>query len=297
MRLVAKILGSLAVLLLVLAAGGFAVSSSKLGRTYTFDTHIPPIPTDSASIERGKHFARAISKCVECHGDNLAGRDLINAGPVGHVWAPNLTRGQGGVGGQLTDAQWVNAIRRGLKPDGTGLMIMPSEDYQYLTDEDLGQLIAYVKSMPAVDASWPKSRLGPLGRALYLAGKFPASAAEAVDQTSRPPARLTPDTTVEYGRYVANVGGCTGCHGPGLSGGPIPGMPPETKPAANLTPTGIGSYSKAEFARILHDGRRPDGSQVDSVMPYRLTSEMTDAEISAVYAYLRTVPAKPFGHR
>lgn len=297
MRLVAKILGSLAVLLLLLVAGGFALSSSKLSRTYALDTRIPPIPTDSASVERGKHFARAIGKCVYCHGDNLAGRDFIDAGPVGHVWAPNLTRGKGGVGGTLTDAQWVNAIRRGLAPDGTGLMVMPSEDYQYLTDQDLADVIAYVKSVPAVDASWPKSHLGPVGRALYLAGKFPASAAEAVNQTAYPPASLAADTSVAYGRYIANVGGCTGCHGPGLSGGPIPGMPPETKPAANLTPTGIGTYSEADFSHILHTGTRPDGSALDSIMPYRLTREMSDVEISAVYAYLRTVPAKPFGQR
>jgi mono/diheme cytochrome c family protein len=297
MRLLGKILGSVVSLLLVVVAGGFLVSSSKLERHYALDAKIPPIPSDPASIERGRHLARAIAKCVDCHGDDLGGRDFIDAGAIGHVWAPNLTRGRGGAGALLTEAQWVNAVRRGLAPDGRGLLIMPSDEYQHLTDEDLGAIIAYVRSVPPVDRAFPTSRLGPLGRALYLAGKFPAVPAEAVDHTSYPPAHVEAGPTEAYGRYLANVGGCTGCHGPGLSGGPIPGMPPEAKPAANLTPTGIGRYSEADFTRILRDGKRPDGTAIDSLMPYKLTREMTDDEIRAVYTFLRTVPAKEFGNR
>jgi hypothetical protein len=84
---------------------------------------------------------------------------------------------------------------------------------------------------------------------------------------------------------------------PGLSGGKIPGAPPDWKPAANITPAGIGHYSEAGFIGILRAGTRPDGSKIDSLMPWRLTKEMTDVELKAIYAYLKTVPAKEYGHR
>src|SRR5207248_7889152 len=83
MRLVAKILGSIFLLILICIGTGFAISSSKIGRKYTLDTHVPPIPTDSASIEHGRHLARAIGKCTSCHGEDLAGKDFIDGGPLG----------------------------------------------------------------------------------------------------------------------------------------------------------------------------------------------------------------------
>ena len=108
-------------------------------------------------------------------------------------------------------------------------------------------------------------------------------------------AHIDPEPTPKFGEYVA--AGCKGCHGPGMSGGKVPGAPPDWKAAANLTPTGIGHYSEDDFIRILRTGTRPDGSKVDSLMPYRLTKEMTDIELKAVFAYLKTLPPKEFGNR
>jgi len=103
--------------------------------------------------------------------------------------------------------------------------------------------------------------------------------------------------TVEYGHYIAAIAGCKGCHGPGLSGGPIPGGPPEWKPAANITPTGIGHYKETDFFLALREGKRPGGAPIDSLMPFRYTKDMTDDEIRALYMYLKTVPPKPYGGR
>lgn len=174
---------------------------------------------------------------------------------------------------------------------------MPSVEFQHLSDQDLGAIIAYVKSRPAVDRELPKSYLGPLGRALHLAGQFPALAAEEVDHSMRPPQRIVAGPTAAYGRYLAMVGGCVGCHGPQLSGGHVPGTPPDFKPAANLTPAGIGHYTQDDFFHALREGKRPDGSAIDTFMPWQATRRMSDDEIRAVYAYLRTVPSKPFGGR
>jgi hypothetical protein len=83
-----------------------------------------------------------------------------------------------------------------------------------------------------------------------------------------------------------------------LSGGTLPGAPPDAKPAANITPEGIGTWTEQDFFRAMREGVRPDGTPIDStMMPIPLTREMTDLETRAVYMYLRTVPPKPFGGR
>ncbi len=64
-------------------------------------------------------------------------------------------------------------------------------------------------------------------------------------------------------------------------------------PAPNLTPdpeTGLGPWSQDEFFRALREGKRPDGSSIDPVMPWRNTAEMTDLELGAIWAYLRSLP-------
>jgi mono/diheme cytochrome c family protein len=103
--------------------------------------------------------------------------------------------------------------------------------------------------------------------------------------------------TPEYGHYLAITGGCTGCHGSGLSGGAIPGVPPDFPKARNISPTGIGSWSDEDFFRALREGKRPDGSTINPFMPWNDTKLMTDDEIRALLAYLRTVPPRPDGQR
>ena len=89
-----------------------------------------------------------------------------------------------------------------------------------------------------------------------------------------------------------------GCHNAVLSGGKIAAGDPSWPPAANLTPTGIGTrYDEASFFKALRDGVKPDGAAINPAMPFRLTKEMTDDEIRAVWAYLKTVPAREFGAR
>jgi hypothetical protein len=81
-----------------------------------------------------------------------------------------------------------------------------------------------------------------------------------------------------------------------LSGGPTLG-PPGTPPASNLTPTGIGHYTKQDFARALREGKRPDGTEISTFMPWRVFAGMTDDEVTALWNYLQTVPPMEFGNR
>ena len=71
---------------------------------------------------------------------------------IGTLRAPNLT--PGGVGGTYTDTDWIRALRHGVAPDGTPLVFMPSWEYYYLSKEDLGALIAYLKQLRQSTGRW-----------------------------------------------------------------------------------------------------------------------------------------------
>ena len=102
--------------------------------------------------------------------------------------------------------------------------------------------------------------------------------------------------SIEYGRYLAQVSGCHGCHGTGLSGGRVAG-PPDLPLASNLTPAGLAAWTEADFVRALREGRRPDGSAINEFMPWRGYGAMTDTELHALWLYLRSVPPRPTGTR
>jgi hypothetical protein len=93
---------------------------------------------------------------------------------------------------------------------------------------------------------------------------------------------------------------CVGCHGEGMSGGPIPGVPPEWPEAANLTPdaTGLESWSEEQFTRVLRTGVRPDGRQIDATyMPWKQLALFSNDELHAIWLHLRTLTKKPRGQR
>lgn len=118
---------------------------------------------------------------------------------------------------------------------------------------------------------------------LYLKGDFPPLPAAFIDHGTirRTPAR---GVTVEYGEYLATIGGCSSCHGPALDGDGAPGAP-------DITRSRLGSWTEADFLRALRQGQRPDGSGIDPTkMPWPRSGHMTDDEILAVWAYIRSLP-------
>lgn len=292
-------MGVATLVVLVAVLGGFvwSKSGSMMTKHYPMPVEHITVVSDSATLERGRHFATAISKCVECHGEDLGGKPFIDDPALGLVIAPNLTRGEGGVGSKYTDDQLATSIRHGIKTDGTSALVMPSPEYQHLTDEDVGAIVAFVRAQPPVNRTLPKSKMRAVGMALAATGQLPIFVAEEIKLDRPHAARIVADTSLTYGTYLANVGGCTGCHGPGLSGGKVPGTPPEWPAAANLTPTGIGHYTDEQIRTILMTGTRPDGTHVNDVMPWRATRQMTPDELTATIKYLRSVPPKVFGGR
>lgn len=290
-----RVLVALVALAVVGAGAVYAASERKLRET--FDTTVPPVvvSTDSASIARGEHLVRNVVSCTLCHGDDLGGAVYMSSAPIGVMAGPNLTRGRGGIGADYSDVDYARAIRRGVRRDGRSLIVMPSEVFTHLSQEDLGAMIAYIRQLPPVDREVPRSGFGPVGRALLAAGKMNILVAGKTPRLS-PRASVPRDTTPAYGRYLADISGCHGCHGFGLSGGRVAG-PPDLPPASNLTPAGIGNWTEADFARVLRQGKRPDGSAVDEFMPWEIFRGMADAEIHALWLYLRSVPPKPFGNK
>ena len=283
----------IAVVILV-AIGAVAVVFSS---NHELDTHVvaaaPQPALGRGDVARGKHIFTAVSSCVVCHRDDAGGGPFITDAAMAVLNAPNLTRGPGGVGVLYSDADYDRAIRRGVRPDGTRLLIMPSWDYAAFSDDDVASVIAYIRSLPPVDRATPRVKLGPVGRVLVATKQLTFDANRLIDE-GPPPSPPPPMHTVEYGKYLARIGGCMSCHGSHLSGGHLEGSP-DDPPAANLTPTGIASWSSADFIRTITKGQNPSGHKLNDFMPWRTIRNMTDDELTAIYEYLKTLPARPTG--
>ncbi len=270
--------------------GLYAASAYRLNQTYDVSADAVSIPSDSASIARGRHIA-VTRGCGDCHGPQLAGSTAVDDPMIGTLRAPNLT--SRGVGGTYTDADWIRALRHGIAPDGAPLVFMPSFEYYYLSNEDLGALVAYLKQLPPTGREMADPELGPMGRAMVVMGQgnFQLSA-DRIDHDAPRPEAPPPAPTATYGEYLAHS--CKGCHGADLSGGPISGAPPSWPAAANITPheDGIGSWGSEDFFRAMREQERPDGSTIDPVMPADM-GKMTDQELTALWKYLQTVKPTP----
>lgn len=285
-------------LLLVLGVA-VLMFASMLGdrkRQRTVEVHVAGVPwaTDAPGLERGRYLFRSRG-CAECHGQDGGGREFINDGKGMRVRAPNIT--PGGPVARYTAQDWERIVRHGVKADGHPALIMPSEDFNRLTDADLAAVAGYVRTLAARSGGEVVMELPLPVKVLYGLGVI-RDASEKIDHSLAPAQPVAAAVNAQHGAYVANM--CIGCHGPGLSGGTIPGGPPDWPPAANLTP-GQGSamvrYPDANaFVTMLRSGKRPDGSAIP-VMPFESLRELNDTDAQALYAFLKTVPARSAGQR
>jgi cytochrome c553 len=287
---------TLVVLIGIAAVGVYVSSNGKLKKTFAVNVRALPIPTDAAAIAHGKHLAETRG-CIDCHGKDLAGGKVIDDGAMGKLHAPNLTRGKGGRVANFKDEDWVRAIRHGIGPDGLGLFVMPSEEYSHLADDDLGALVAYLKTLPSVDRERPATALGPISRVLLAVSTGKMIAAYGIDHAHLNPQPVAKAATADYGRYLATA--CVGCHGPNYSGGKIDIGPPDWPPAANLTPhetSRLSKWSEGDFMATLRTAKRPDGTELNPVMP-RGFGGMDEIELKALWSFFKTLPAAATGAR
>ena len=274
--------------LIIVAFVGYVYwrSAALLAKTYEVKVPEVTIPTDEASIARGKHLVEAVSMCIECHEKDLGGKIFADNFAFGRLSATNLTRGSGGIGKKYSDKDYVRALVHGVRRDRHSVLFMPSADYKF-TEADLGAIVAYVRSVPPVDRELPSPSIGPFARTLSVVGNFPMFVAELIDHSNVKFAKA-PDlsTPVAAGDYLVSTAGCRGCHGPDLAGG---GGPPPG--ASNITPVGLDAWTDHDFIIAIRDHKRPNGTAIAEEMP-RAYGQMSDDDLRKIFEYLKTIPAK-----
>jgi mono/diheme cytochrome c family protein len=261
------VLGGLFLLVAIAGLVLYPIGMKKLNQTYpNIPVETINIPTDAEAIARGEHIA-TIWACTRCHGENLGGKMITND-PVlgmvpllGTIPASNLTSGKGGIATSYTDADWVRAIRHGVMPDGHVEALM--YDYSSMSDQDLGNLIAYLKQIPPVDTNYPEKRYGPIVPVISNIGLF-TPAAERIDHGASRPVDPTPAATAEYGEYLSSV--CVVCHG-------------------NSIGYAVNKWEQDEFVHTFQTGVLPDGKQFGPTMSSSTFSAMTDTELNALWLY------------
>ena len=295
-KIIGLILGGLVGLIAIAALAIYIISERQLNQTYSAPVVQLTIPSDAASIERGRHLATAVSVCVDCHGPNLAGGVVVDDPMIGRIVGPNITRGENGFGKTLSDEDMARVIRYGVLPGGKSVRVMPSDDYVGLSDADLVAIVAYVRSVPPVDTHPDPSYFGPLGRLLFALGQLPIMIAERIKPEDHPTQFPEMNVNGEYGQYLAKIAGCMGCHNPKLSGGKIFGAPPDWPEAANLTPSGeLAKFNEAGFMNTVRTCVNPYKRTLAKEMPCKSYENMTDDELKALWSYISKVPATPYG--
>jgi mono/diheme cytochrome c family protein len=288
LKLIGIGLGSLILLLVVLVVAISLIGSSKQHKKWDIEPEALAIPSDAASIARGDHLVHSVAICVACHGDNLAGKVMINQPGFAVIYALNLTPGEGGAGAEFKDPDFVRAIRHGVDPDGRALAIMPSQNFYYMSDADLAAVIAYLRTLPPVNNELPDPQFGFIAKMLVGSGMFKFSA-EQIDHASRP-AIPEMGITTAYGDYLARIGNCRDCHNENMAGGTDPNAPL----GANLTPGGdLGKWDEATFIDVIRSGKLPTGRPLSKEMPWFYYRGMTDDELKALWLYLGTLPSLP----
>jgi mono/diheme cytochrome c family protein len=291
--------GGIAVVVLAVLAGGavfLGVRMADARMERKVDVKVQPVAyrSDARSLERGKYLFNSRG-CVDCHGADGAGHTFVENGDGLKIKGPNISPGPGNVVAAYQPRDWVRAIRHGVAPSGRPLMVMPSEDYNRFTDDDLASLVAYVRSLPPVQGTGAEIRLPLPARVAYGFGAIRDAAAK-IDHSLPPQQPIPEAVSVDHGKYVANM--CLGCHGEKLAGGKVPGGPPDWPAAANLT-AGAGSVMKLypdadAMLKLFRTGKRPDGSDV-LVMPFGSLRNMSETDVRALYLFLKTLPPQPKG--
>ena len=163
-------------------------------------------------------------------------------------------------------------------------------DYAYLSDDEVVKLYAYIRSLAPVDNELPDLRVGPVGYAI-LTLNDELRPATALDHAVTHPTGVDTGDALELGEYRTRI--CLVCHGPELTGG-RPAFSEDHQPSSpNLTPdpaTGLANWTEEDFVQLMRTGLRPDGTLVDSLMPWHVFRRMTDEELSAMWSYLESLP-------
>jgi mono/diheme cytochrome c family protein len=279
MKTVLKWLGRgalvLAFVLVVALVVVYVESERLLRRTYAVPVTELVIPKDSASIVEGGRLARILGCYNGCHGSEVQGELFVDEFLFATIKSPDLTR----VVATLSPGQLERVIRQGVRSNGESVLGMPAASFYYLTDEDLGSVLAFLKSLPPSDGPDTSVRLGPLGRAFLALDKF-SLVAEDIDSKAPRPGRGDGTDPVQLGRYLVTTA-CTECHGQNLRGRALPGLKTPSLAIAR-------AYTADHFRTLMAVGVTRDGRELDlmALMSRKRFSHFTETEVEAIHAFL-----------
>ncbi|MCX6282251.1 MAG: cytochrome C [Bacteroidetes bacterium] len=284
---------------------------------------LPNVPLQNISVQstpelvaRGQYLANHVTVCMDCHStrdwERFSGPPVAGTiGKGGEVFdqkmgfpgafsSPNITPFKLG---NWSDAEIYRAITSGENKDGNAMFpIMPYFAYGTLDNEDILSIIAYIRSIPAIHNTPPPSN--PAFPMNLVVRTFPLK--------SQPMPKPAESDTVKYGEYLVRAGGCIECHTAAkhgqivkalaFSGGRQFVMPNGVLTSPNITPdmeTGIGKMSREDFIKRFK-GYDPSTymtpklgrKDMQTIMPWTMYAGMEVNDLSAIYAYLRSLPAK-----
>jgi cytochrome c553 len=231
------------------------------------------VPHDAESIAKGKRLATIYGCFNSCHGDRMQGMKLYDEPGIARVNAPNLTR----IVREYTDAQLERVIRHGVKRDGTSTWIMPSPMFSHMSDEDLGNVIAFLRSSPVLDGPGRDVSIRYLGRIGIVAGQF-KPLASTIEHGEHHPAAADHSDPMTFGRYVV-MNTCTECHGQKLQGDGFVKAPSLVVSAG---------YSEHAFRHLMKTGIGIGGRTLGLMTEVSETrfANFTEEELQAVQTYL-----------
>jgi len=272
-RILGSILGLAMLAVLVAWIGGGVIAS----RTYDIPATTFVADVQTADIDEGRRIALTLGCFDGCHGDGLAGIVFYDDPWIGTFIAPDLTQ----TFAELSDAELDSAIRHGVRRNGKSTLIMPSSGFHHLSDQDLNNIAAFVRSQPVGDGFTYEASPGLMARAFLLIGEFKPRAQEIIDDAPwlpGSPTRSSPDA----GKYLA-LTACAECHGMDLQG------------QTDFTPSlaAVAAYSLENFQLLMQTGM-PIGNRELDLMQEVATGRFvhfTDSEVEALHSYLQSLAA------
>lgn len=289
LKWVGLVLSGLLTLLFAAVLVMVVMGTLKLNQNYNA-SHPPQTITVSMApenIARGQALAKT---CTGCHGVNndfpLTGNDFAAGfpAPVGTLWSANLT--PAGDIGKWTDGEVLRALREGVHQSGRSLIIMPSYIFHNLSDQDAQAIVAFLRSQPPAGQPHPPAQLNAV--AAFVAQLSGDGIFTVQPPITQPVPMPEVGVNTAYGDYMANILGCTDCHGADFGGGTPGGFTP-----AGPTIRDLGKrYTNEQFLNVFRTGIKSSGQPLTGEMPWKDYSALNDTDLSALYQYLSSLPPK-----
>ncbi len=237
----------------------------------------------NADLSLGERTFQIRNSCTDCHGEDLAGKVVIDDPAMGTIAGTNITPF---MLKDYTDEDIVRAIRYGVHKSGRSLRFMPSFEYAHLSKQDLAALVAYIRSVKPVEKMNHENSFGPVAKTLAVFGKIPVMfPALLIDHSKGFGDKPAEAATLEFGKYLAQS--CVGCHGEDLRGGAIPGGDPSWPHASNIRLGSINQWNAESFQKFMSDGISPVSGKAPAFpMPTALLQQFNDVEREALWLYL-----------